>query len=280
MLETLVKQGVRRMKCRRCKQDKDAKHFYANSRNKTGLEYICKPCKSIEINSRRYKISESFLEYLYSYENCMCCDEPFLNNKCRHIHHTTDGVQGLVCIHCNHILGQETDEDLQRINKVLAYMKLPRKNLLDRDNQQERLRNMGRLTQVVEESSETIRCETLVCSQCNRQLTLESFPKRSTNAYRKVCLDCRASNVRLSQSKQATHIRNNSQICVCCGCELTSKKCVHHVVDTVIGVLCCQCNQLLRNESKQQRDRLLNCKLWIESQGSMIESVLHGDMQS
>lgn len=185
------------LKCRRCNQIQDVSHFYRSKRNKSGFEYICKICKGIEINARRYNISESFLEYLYTYDTCMCCGNLFISNKNRHIHHTDTGVQGLVCIHCNHILGQETEEDLQGIKYALAYMKTHRDNFLDRDNQQERLRKFGRESRFTEESSETIRCESQMCSQCKRILTKESFntDKRGT---RKVCWDCQRSNVRLS----------------------------------------------------------------------------------
>ncbi len=135
----------------------------------------------------------------------------------------------------------------------------------------------------VEESSETIRCETKQCSQCNRILTMDSFVARH-NQRRNVCHNCHRSNVRLSQSKQATEARNEASFCACCECELIGKKCVHHVGDTVYGVVCNRCNQLLGDESEQRKMRLLACKLWIEASFDptwlMIESGLHGDMQS
>ncbi len=273
------------MKCRRCKLDKDFTQYYKNTRTKTGFEYICKPCKSIEINARRYGISEGFLEYLYSYEQCMCCDEQFITKKNRHIHHTDQGVQGLVCIHCNHILGQDTEADLQRIKCALTYMKSSRENLLDKDNQQGRLHNFGMVSKFVEEPSETIRCESKPCSQCKRTLTIGSFRTRQDSKNtRNVCWDCGRSNDRLLHSKQATEARNEASNCACCECELVGKKCVHHVGDTIIGVVCNRCNQVLGNESEQRKMRLLACKLWIEDgfdpTWNMIESGLHGDMQS
>ncbi len=251
------------MKCRRCKQEKSWEAFYKNNRTKTGFEYICKPCKSIEGNARRYKISEHFLEYLYSHEQCMCCNEPFVSNKGRHIHHTAQGVRGLVCIHCNHIIGQETENDLQRIKQALTYIKTSRENLLDRDNQQERLRKSRTASKLTTVSSETLRCESQTCSQCERILTKESFTSRF-NGTRKVCHDCHRSNVRLSQSEQATEARAKASQCACCDSELTAKKCVHHIGDIVLGVVCYRCNQLLGNESGQRMMRLLACKLWIE----------------
>jgi hypothetical protein len=194
----------------------------------------------------------------------MCCKEIFANKIQRHIHHTNSGVQGLVCIHCNHILGQETEEDLQRINDALTYIKSPRENLLGRDDQPERLyRRYASKAQPVVESSETLRCESQMCSQCKRQLMNKSFSVDRTRT-RKVCIDCRRSNVRLSQSKQATELRNKTTTCACCGCELVGKKCIHHIQDTIFGVVCNRCNQLLGNETEHHKTRLLACKLWIE----------------
>ncbi len=252
------------MKCRRCNQEKDLSHFYKSKRNKFGFEHICKPCKSIDVNARRYGIFESFLEYLYTHEKCMCCDEQFVNTKSRHIHHTEQGVRGLVCIHCNFILSQETEEDLQRIEQALLYMKTSRENLFDRDNQQERFRKFGRISKLVEESSETLRCESRVCFQCKRILTKKSFDISYGRKARKICFDCRRSNVRLSHSKQVIEARNSAVQCACCACDLITKKCVHHINDTVLGVVCNRCNQVLGNESKQHRMRLLACNLWIE----------------
>lgn len=253
------------MKCRRCGSDKDLSMFYKNKQNKSGYEHICKPCKSIEINALRYGISESFLEYLYSHEQCMCCGEQFASNKCRHIHHTDQGVQGLVCIHCNHILGQETEEDLQRIEDALTYMKSSRENLFDRDNQQVEPLDFGRASKITEETPETKGCESQTCSQCKRTLTKESFRTRQeSNNVRNICWDCGGSNVRLSQSKKATEARNKASSCACCDCDLNGKRCVHHVGNAIIGVVCNRCNQLLGDESEQRKTRLLACKLWLE----------------
>lgn len=197
----------------------------------------------------------------------MCCGETFKSNKQRHIHHTEQSAQGLVCIHCNYILGQETEEDLQRIEQALTYMKSTRENLLDRDNQQERLRDFGRAFKVTTESSETLRCDSKMCSHCKRILTKDSFRtrKESSNT-RSICWDCGRSNDRLSHSKQAMRARDAASNCACCGCELIGKKCLHHVGDVVYGVVCNRCNQLLGDESERRKTQLLVCKLWIESQ--------------
>lgn len=257
-----------RMKCRRCKSDKDLSMFYKSKRTKTCHEYICKPCKSIELNAKRYGISEWFIEYLYSHEQCMCCDEMFTSNKGRHIHHNDQGVQGLVCIHCNHILGQETEEDLQRIEKALIYMKSFRDNLLDRVNQQVEPQKSGTRSRFTEESSEIKGSETRMCSQCKRKLTKESFRiRKESNNIRKVCYGCERSNVKLSHSKQAKEARNKASNCACCDCELI-KKYLHHVGNTVYGVVCNRCNQLLGDESEQRKTQLLACKLWIENNHS------------
>jgi len=254
------------MKCRRCKNDKDLSMFYKHKRTKTGHEYICKPCRNLLHNARIYGISEWFIEYLYSHEQCMCCDEMFTSNKDRHIHHNDQGVQGLICIHCNYILGQETEEDLQRIEKALIYMKSSRDNLLDRVNQQVEPQRIGKVFNFTEESSENRGCESQTCSQCKRYLTMNSF-RTQHKVYRKVCWDCKRSNERLLHSKQAKEARNKASNCACCDCELI-KKYLHHIGTTVFGVVCNRCSQLLGDESEQRKMQLLACKLWIEDNHS------------
>ena len=242
--------------------------FYKSRRNVSGLEYICKQCKKIKLARNKYKVSEQFIEYLYSFETCMCCGAKFKDKHDAHIHHIEKGVQGLVCRKCNLILGQETEEDLHRIDSCLSYMRCHRVNFIDRGNQQERLQPGNMAINLVKESSETTCRESRTCSQCKRKLTKDSFHNYSR---RRICVDCRRWVNSLSQSKEAKQLRNEVDKCECCECDLRNvKKCVHHVGEVVYGVVCDRCNQLLGNESGQRKDQLLNCKLWIE--GSLLDN--------
>lgn len=240
--------------CRRCKETKEAKHFYPQKRNVSGLENICKDCKRIERAAKRYHVSEIFVEHLYTFNKCMCCGACFKDRKDAHIHHTDKGVRGIVCRSCNYILCGETQQDRVRINKCLEYMASD--NLLDTVNQQERPIDKA----VVTESSETTRCETLYCRQCKRKgLTKKDFVKEKSRNYRRVCRKCSVENFKLT-SKYKT-LRESKTFCDCCGQKFskTNKSCVHHIGTEVRGIICNRCNQVLRDETKTRRKQLLAC---------------------
>lgn len=236
--------------------------FDKNARNKSGHMCICKPCERIEKASWRYGISEQDVESLLSHDRCMCCG---VNSKIMDIHHTDSGVQGLVCRGCNIILGQETKEDLQMIDYALSFIETYRENLLDRADQQVELLKTGRkISRFVEETSETRGCESRTCSQCGRHLMLDSF-YNNANGSKKVCVECRRNNDRITRSKQAKKAKKEACICACCERVLINlKKCVHHIDNTIRAIVCSRCNQLLSNESEQRKMQLLSCKLWIE----------------
>ena len=242
--------------CRRCLQTKEAKHFYCQRRNVTGLENICKDCKRIESTAKRYKVSERLIEHLYTYTACMCCEEIFKDRKLVHIHHTQkQGVRGIICLHCNHILSEETLEDEQRIQNCMKFMAC--NNLLDTVNPQERLTSIEATT----ESSETTRCETLTCKQCKRaNLTLRDFhSKVRSRKPRRICKDCWNANWRLrNRSKK---LRLQATYCDCCNGSFTkhNKSCVHHVGEKIQGIVCNRCNQVLGNESIQRYHQLQAC---------------------
>lgn len=260
------------MQCRRCGSDKDLSQFYKSKRNKYGHMTICKPCNKIEIACRRYGISDQDAELLLLHERCMCCGA---KSKIMDIHHTDQGVKGLVCRRCNIILGQETKENLQMINCALTFIETSRENLLDRADQQVELRKTGRkISRFVEETSETRGCGSRMCSQCGRHLTLDSF-YNNPNGSKRVCVECRRNNNRITRSKQAKKAKREACICSCCGGALINlKKCVHHIDNTIRAIVCNRCNQLLGDESEQQKDRLLSCKLCIEN------SLDHGIVRS
>lgn len=241
--------------CRRCNQTKEAKHFYPQKRNSTGLENICKECKSIECAARRYSVPEELIEHLYARKTCMCCGKTFKDRMEAHIHHTQkQGVRGIVCRSCNYVLSDETITDRQRIEACLEFM--ARNNLLDTVNPQERPNSIEART----ESSETTCCETLMCKQCKKTLTVRDFHQKvKSRNPRRVCKQCWNANWRLRNTArkrrmQATH-------CECCNSAFTknNKSCVHHIGDTIHGVVCNRCNQVLGDESLQRCEQLRAC---------------------
>jgi hypothetical protein len=241
--------------CRRCNETKPASDFYQQSRNVGELEGICKDCKRIVRAARHYNMPENFIEHLYIYKKCMCCGREFTDRKTTHIHHTKKyGVRGIICSGCNYILAEETNKDYERILVCLNYMQC--KNSLNRVNPQERLIDMG----VNSESSETIRCETLTCKECGRNLSVDKFfPKPTSRSIRKICRDCCNQNWRFRNKYKK--LRNRTQHCECCGIKFknANKACIHHIGNEFRGIICNRCNQVLGDESESRKNQLFAC---------------------
>lgn len=241
--------------CRRCKDNKEAKYFYTQRRNTSGLESICKECKKIEFAARRYNVSEQFIEHLYTFENCMACQCELAHGKLTHIHHLdSTGIRGIVCFSCNYILSDESNENKDRILRCLKFM--ARDNLLDTVNQQGRPISMDTMP----EPSETTRRETLLCKQCKRgDLIINDFHKQKSRQPRRICKHCFNTNRRLlAPFKELRELKTH---CECCKAKFTkqNKSCVHHTGTTIHGVICNRCNQLLGNETPLRRQQLMMC---------------------
>ena len=242
--------------CRRCSKTKLAHEFYAQRRNVTGLEGICKQCKRVESAARRFGVDESTVEGLYANTHCMCCGEALPDNKkLSHIHHTQKhGVRGLVCFSCNYVLREEMPTDRVRVLKCIEYM--TRNNLLHTVNPQER--PIGQ--DAVPESSETTRCETFYCMQCQRPgLTQEDFHMQKSRRTRPICRDCWNAAWRLRNKFRPLRIK--ATVCDCCGGQFTksNKSCVHHVGNKVFGIICNDCNQVTGDGSSAREQQLHAC---------------------
>ena len=157
------------MICVKCKTEKSLDDFYKQKAKKLGYSSYCKSCSYKIGKALRFNISESFLEYLHSYTECMCCGTSFKDELHRHIHHTDEGVQGIICRGCNHILRQETSDDLKNIESVIAYIHSDRKIL-------------GRLSELIKRERKITYnitpCDTEYgrqCNACKRFYTEDSF---------------------------------------------------------------------------------------------------------
>lgn len=240
--------------CRRCGENKEAKYFYTSKRNVSGLEYVCKTCKKIELAAHRFRVSETIIEHLYQCKFCMSCGCELDHGKLTHIHHIESvGIRGIVCYSCNYILADESSENKQQIHKCLEFMEC--KNLIDTVNPQERPISK----EAVPESSETTRCETLYCKQCKQFLKLNDFYKQKSRQPRRICKHCSKSNRRLTQKFKT--LRNSKTHCECCDTKFSkqNKSCVHHIGEEIHGIICNRCNQILGNESEQRKEQLLAC---------------------
>jgi hypothetical protein len=84
--------------------------------------HYCKTCQRLHKAMYRYKIDRSTAVQLYSTTACECCGSQFKNQQHKHIHHTDEGVVGLVCLTCNHLLRDESDAHLQRLKSCVKYI--------------------------------------------------------------------------------------------------------------------------------------------------------------
>lgn len=241
--------------CTECDTSKPKEAFYLSKRNRRGLEYICKACKAIQSAVRRYNIPKTEVEQLYKHPSCMCCETDFKDKKLRHIHHVGDTIRGIVCLSCNHILGQESDVDQKRIQACLDF--ISRNNLSHTVNPQERPIGID----AVAESSETTCCETLHCKQCHRpNLTQADFHKTGKSRKpRRICRDCWNSAWRLRN--KFSRLRKTTTTCQSCGIKFskTNKSCVHHLGEDLRGIVCNRCNTVLGNESPERIQQLTKC---------------------
>lgn len=226
---------------------------------------------------RRFNISKDFVIWLYSHDTCMCCGSVLDQGRQTHIHHTNAGVRGLVCFSCNYILGQETEDDLNKIKLCLKFMPKYREKLIYRVNQQESLNFLflGE-DKKVENPQRLVRYKTLnteICPRCD-----QCCVKRNDGR----CKQCQSLEQRARYSGLSFEVVKQLQTiqkCECCDCGFTkeNKQCIHHIGGNFRGIICNCCNQVLGDESEQRRMQLLACMLWIEE--SMIQSDLDGNVE-
>jgi hypothetical protein len=88
--------------------------------NGTKPYQYCKACQRLHKAMSRYSVSREVASRLYSATVCECCGSEFEKQTHKHIHHTQDGVVGVVCITCNHLL---RDESPSHIRKLLCCVK-------------------------------------------------------------------------------------------------------------------------------------------------------------
>jgi len=271
MRETPVKQMVRSMAnitCSKCNLELDESHF---SKNGVHTYSICKQCRRIITARRRYGLTQEQCVWLFNQNKCQCCNYPFMDQRQQHIHHIDTGVMGIVCHTCNRILGQETNEDLYRIDCCLAWMQQDRKNPFDRVNPQ------GRLIEVPSSTTRSTHLESKICRLCKQDLPLINF-RKDRRWYRGECFQCAAylTAARTFKISYEQVVLLYSQInCDCCGCTFTSKnfKAIHHIDERILGIICDSCNRRLGQETGKIANQLNACRNWILSDDDIVRTV-------
>jgi hypothetical protein len=130
--ETMAADGTR--KCYRCGERKpfDSDHFPADGRRRGGeLKGTCKSCARSAVwrsTLARYGISESEFNALAAAQDnrCAICSLQFDDSRkssLPHIDHChrAGKVRGLLCHHCNVLLGHAADS-VQRLRQAIQYL--------------------------------------------------------------------------------------------------------------------------------------------------------------
>ena len=257
--------------CSFCKEVKTLDNFDKNGKHTYS---VCKQCKRLKTAARRYNLSIENVEFLFSFKNCMCCNKKFKSERFRHIHHTCDGVRGIICQRCNHVLGQETKFDLMRIQSCIKFITESRKNPLNKDNPQERLSNNGIKERILNDHTpDSYR----ICNLCNKSKPLSSFShyNKTNSKARLYCKQCASAKTAVSTYgicfEEILKLRNQTR-CSCCGVKFTkdNKADIHHIGSVIRGLVCHNCNRLLVDESDEQLKRLICCEQWILDDEDMI----------
>ena len=121
-----------RVTCTCCKEDKEVSLFSRDNRKVNGLQSWCKPCRRSHDKKRdpakrklqslkhRYNLStEEYEEMVKATPNCPICgsEEPLVVDH----DHSTSEVRGLICNHCNLVLGHARD-NIQTLKNAITYL--------------------------------------------------------------------------------------------------------------------------------------------------------------
>ena len=116
-------------KCSLCKETKPASAFYLSNTNKDGLHGWCKECsdkKTKENGRKRLGLTPEEYESLFNRQGRVCaiCGAAVSGKKDFHLDHdhVTGKIRGILCRHCNSILGMAKD-DIVILQKAITYLK-------------------------------------------------------------------------------------------------------------------------------------------------------------
>jgi len=123
-----------RFQCSRCREWKFPKEFNKNRKQKSGLNYSCRPCSTLRIREYnlpvKYGITAGkFAEMILAQgSKCACCAKPFqmegsrMDRPAVDHNHNTGEVRSLLCGRCNLAAGNLLDSSRQA-ELMAAYLK-------------------------------------------------------------------------------------------------------------------------------------------------------------
>jgi hypothetical protein len=88
---------------------------------KNKINTYCKACQRIRKAMHRYSLTAEQVTALYSKQSCDCCGSAFKTQQQQHIHHVGDKVLGAVCLTCNHLLRDQSEEHPHRLQCVVEF---------------------------------------------------------------------------------------------------------------------------------------------------------------
>ena len=248
--------------CSKCGIEKSEGDFHYRKDSKK-FRSGCKVCWKYLQATRRYGITfEQAVDY-YKQPSCMCCGKIFSTMRDRNLHHVNHTVRGIVCKDCNILLRQETEEDLHNLKSCLAFMQKSRKNLFDKVNPQGSRSEGTRCGP----STTTRRGPLRTCKCCNKQLSLKHFYQQKYISGKighytacKSCFKILVKTYKYNLTFDQVSFLRSQLACQCCGKEFkTNNPYLHHVGDSVLGVVCRECNLMLGQETEDEKRRLRKC---------------------
>lgn len=107
--------------CPVCDQVKAASEFSVNRRSANGLQSYCKPCTAEWARARKFGLTVDELRELIRAAggHCAICqnETPLMVDHC----HATGRIRGMLCHHCNLVLGHARD-DVKVLAACVAYL--------------------------------------------------------------------------------------------------------------------------------------------------------------
>lgn len=95
--------------CPRCRRTLPGRAFYYNKAHLDGLHGYCRACVSLLNKLKRYSLTIDQYNALLSRAGgrCEICKQPFVRKNEPYVDHchATGKVRGLLCCHCNFVLG-------------------------------------------------------------------------------------------------------------------------------------------------------------------------------
>jgi hypothetical protein len=109
--------------------NKKNSEFYSHPKNKSGLDYRCKPCHNKERHAnsvvQRYGVTINEIDQMIAKQNnsCAICGDKFTTRKNTHVDHchTHGHVRAILCQHCNTGLGLFKDSP-RLLQRAIYYL--------------------------------------------------------------------------------------------------------------------------------------------------------------